>query len=116
MTSRTEAGELLGAGIHALAQADAAQLERLAESARFVTEPVTVEERRVAQERLRALGYLIHLTQRNLRLLRSVSHYRMFRDHGRDVLSGYVAEEPSGARQGGYVSNVHAATGNEETG
>jgi hypothetical protein len=73
---------LLSAGIHALAQADDAQLERLAASAQSVRWPVTPGGRRVTEERLRALAYLMQLTQRNLRLLRSVSRYGIPHDEG----------------------------------
>jgi hypothetical protein len=62
--------ELLGAGIDALAHADAARLECLAEAAHGASMPATAEERGMAEERRRALGYLIRLTRRNLRLLR----------------------------------------------
>jgi hypothetical protein len=70
MVARTGAVELLGAGLRALAHADAAQLEALVDAARGARMPQTVKERQLVQERLRALGYLIALTQRNLRLLR----------------------------------------------
>jgi hypothetical protein len=61
--------ELLSAGIRALAHADAAQLERLAEAAREAEGPGNAKERRMARERLRTLAHLIALTRRNLRLL-----------------------------------------------
>jgi hypothetical protein len=88
MRAQTGVVELLGAGIKALAQADAGQLESLAEAARSAARPVTQEEQRVAQERLRAFWYLIGLTQRNLKLLRRVSCYRVLREHGREGLGG----------------------------
>jgi hypothetical protein len=62
--------ELLGAGINALAHADAAQLEGLAEAAQGVLWPGTPEEQMAAREGLRTLEYLMTLTRRNLRLLR----------------------------------------------
>ncbi len=62
--------ELLGSGIDALAHADAARLEVLAEAAQGARMPTTAEEWRMAEERRRTLGHLITLTRRNLRLLR----------------------------------------------
>jgi hypothetical protein len=70
--------ELLAAGINALAHADAAQLEALAEAARGAEAPQTVEERKKVREGLRTLGYLIALTRRNLRLLRGSSGDAVF--------------------------------------
>jgi len=70
MADRVSAVELLGAAIHALTRADAATLEGLAEAARGARGPETAEERRMARERMRTMGYLITLTRRNLRLLR----------------------------------------------
>ena len=67
--------ELLGAGINALAHADAAQLEGLAEMSRMARGPETAAERTIARERLRTLGYLLTLTRRNLRLLRGAGGY-----------------------------------------
>jgi len=72
MAERISAVELLGAGIHALAHADAAQLEALARTAHAVRVPETAEERRRARERLRAMAFLLTLTRRNLRLLRGM--------------------------------------------
>ena len=70
MGDRRTAAELLGAGIDALAHADAAQLEGLAEAAREVKGLETAEERRIARQRLRTFELLIAMTRRNLRLLR----------------------------------------------
>ena len=75
-TRLVSAVELLGAGIQALAHADAEQLEGLAEAARMAGLPQTREERRMAQERLRTLARLMLLTRRNLRLLRGTCEYR----------------------------------------
>lgn len=74
MPGRVSAIELLGAGIKALAHADAAELEGLAEAALEAVGPRTAEERMTAREELRTLGYLITLTRRNLRLLRGVGY------------------------------------------
>lgn len=74
MADRLSAVELLGAGINALTHVDAAQLEGLAEAAREARGPETAEERKVARERMRTMGYLIALTRRNLRLLRGVGY------------------------------------------
>ena len=70
MADCRSAGELLGAGISALAHVDATRLEGLAEAARGARGPETVEERREARERMRTLQLLIAMTRRNLRLLR----------------------------------------------
>lgn len=70
MAERKSAAELLGAGIHALAHADAAQLETLVRTAHAIRVPGTAEERRMAREGLRAMALLLTLTRRNLRLLR----------------------------------------------
>ena len=67
--------ELLNAGILALAHADAAQLEGLAEAAPGVRPIETADEQRIAQQRLRTLGALIALSRRNLRLLRGTAGY-----------------------------------------
>ena len=74
MADRLSAVELLGAGINALTHVDAAQLEGLAEAAREARGPETAEERKVAREQMRTMGYLISLTRRNLRLLRGVGY------------------------------------------
>jgi hypothetical protein len=70
--------ELLGAGINALAYADAAQLEVLVEMSRGVRPPQTREERERARVGLQTLGHLITLTRRNLRLLRGVGGEPVF--------------------------------------
>lgn len=67
--------ELLGAGIDALAHADAAQLQRLAKTAQEAGRPANAAEQGTAQERLRTLGTLLRLTRRNLRLLRGADGY-----------------------------------------
>jgi hypothetical protein len=85
MAARTGAVELLEGGINALAQANASRLEILAEAARWVESPQTAEEQRVARERLRALGSLLMLTRRNLRLLRATSRYELLRERGGDA-------------------------------
>lgn len=76
MADRRSAVELLGAGINALAHADAAQLEGLVEAARGATRPATAEEQRLARHRLRTLELLIVLTRHNLRLLRGAGSGR----------------------------------------
>jgi hypothetical protein len=70
MSVQVSARELLDGGIRALAHGDAAQLEYLVDAAQTVRPPEAVDERKIAQERLRTLGHLIVLTRRNLRLLR----------------------------------------------
>ena len=64
------AAELLSAGLEALARADAEELARLAEAARETPVPATPAEQRIVLQRYRALGKLLRLTRRNLRLLR----------------------------------------------
>jgi hypothetical protein len=70
MVGQLSAVELLGAGIGALARADAVLLEGLAEAARGVSAHRTADEGELARERLRTLEHLLTLTRRNLRLLR----------------------------------------------
>ncbi|MFP5230339.1 MAG: hypothetical protein ACLGXA_22210 [Acidobacteriota bacterium] len=67
--------ELLDAAIPALAAADGGRLEALAETARRAVPPATAQEWERAQVRLRALGILLELTRRNLRLLRGADGY-----------------------------------------
>lgn len=78
MMARIGVAELVRAGIDALSHADAEQLEVLAAEARGPSLPETTQEQKLAQERLRALGHLIALTRRNLRLLRGQDGYRSF--------------------------------------
>jgi hypothetical protein len=78
MAVPASAVELLGAGINALAHADAAQLQALAEAARGASAPQNPEERERVRVGLRTLGYLITLTRRNLRLLRSAGGDALF--------------------------------------
>ena len=78
MAAPGSAVEVLAAGINALAHADVAQLEGLAEAAQGVRIPQTAEERELVREGLRTLGYLITLTRRNLRLLRGTAATRCF--------------------------------------
>ncbi len=66
------AEDLLSAALEALARADAEELARLAEAAGKAQFPETPAKRRVVLERHRALGRLLHLTRRNLWLLRGV--------------------------------------------
>lgn len=63
------APELIRQAIDALMRADTARLESLAQQAPFVARPVEGPERRSAMAERRALGRLLSLTQRNLRLL-----------------------------------------------
>lgn len=85
MAGCTGAVELLEGAIAALAQGNVSRLEDLAEAARWVESPRTSEEQRAAMERLRALGTLIALTRRNLRLLRATSRYELLRGRGGDA-------------------------------
>jgi hypothetical protein len=62
------ASALLEAGIAALSRADAPLLERLAAQASDAVVPE--EEQTAVREQYRALGLLLMLTRRNLRLLR----------------------------------------------
>lgn len=94
MATRTSVVELVGAGINALARADAPMLQGLAEAARDSTRPETPEEQRLAREGLRTLGYLITLTRRNLRLLYGVG----LGDYGSST--GRTGERMSRERQG----------------
>lgn len=64
------AGDLLRAALDALARADAEELARLTDAVGAAALPRTPEERRAVVERRRALGRLLHLTRRNLWLLR----------------------------------------------
>ncbi|MGB6132048.1 MAG: hypothetical protein WBG54_09715 [Acidobacteriaceae bacterium] len=64
------AAELLARSIAALARSDAAALEQLAQAALSAEVPSGEHERRVALAQHRALGQLLTLTRRNLRLLR----------------------------------------------
>ena len=66
------AENLLSAALKALARADAAELTRLAEAAAGAQLPEAAAERRMVRARHRALGRLLHLTRRNLWLLRGV--------------------------------------------
>ncbi len=75
--------ELLEAGIQALARADATHLQDMVESARTAGRPVTLDEQRITQERLRTLGILMGMTERNLRLLRGTAGYGLLGDHVR---------------------------------
>lgn len=77
------AADLLGAGIQALAHADATDLQDIVEAARTAEVPVTLEERRITQERLRTLGVLMEMTRRNLRLLRGAAGYGLLGHHVR---------------------------------
>lgn len=78
MAASGSAVELLGAGINALAHADAAHLEALTAAARKVGAPKTPEERERLRVGLQTLGYLITLTRRNLRLLRGADRDAVF--------------------------------------
>lgn len=64
------AAELLAQGIAALARSDAAALEQLAAAAPAAEVPSGERECRAARTQHRALGHLLTLTRRNLRLLR----------------------------------------------
>jgi hypothetical protein len=63
------APELIREAIAALMRADAAELERLAQQASALAPPVSDGERKTALAEQRALGHLLSLTRRNLRLL-----------------------------------------------
>jgi hypothetical protein len=63
------APELIREAIDALTRADAAHLEHLAQEAPAVAWPVEGQQRRTALAERRALGRLLLLTERNLRLL-----------------------------------------------
>ena len=63
---------ILGTAIAALARADAPRLERLVEEAGRAS--LRTEERKAAGEQYAALGLLLALTRRNLRLLRGEHH------------------------------------------
>lgn len=65
------AGELLEAGVNALARSDAAELEGLVAAAQSAKIPGTPQEREAALAGLRTLGYLLRLTRQNLRILRA---------------------------------------------
>ena len=63
----------LSAGMEALTRGDAGELARIAERAQLAEEadlPATAAERSRVEGQLRALGRLLVLTRRNLRLLR----------------------------------------------
>jgi hypothetical protein len=75
MATEESVVELLGAGIVALARADAVKLEDLAEAARYAGRPGTLAEQCMARDQLQTLGSLIVLTRRNLRLLRGAAGY-----------------------------------------
>jgi predicted ABC-class ATPase len=77
--------DLLNAGIEALAHLDVAELERLLAAAGRLRLAETVEDQRLAREKLRTLGHLIVLTRRNLRLLRG---------------AGFGVYGPTGGRSG----------------
>lgn len=77
------AAELLGAGIQALAHADAPRLRDIAEAARTAKPPATLDEQRITQGRLRTLGILMGITERNLRLLRGTAGYGLLGDNVR---------------------------------
>lgn len=64
------AAEILAQGIAALARSDAAVLEQLTAAAPHAELPAGERERRAARAQHRALGQLLTLTRRNLRLLR----------------------------------------------
>lgn len=68
MTGAESVLSVLRTAIAALARADAPQLERLAAEAGQAILPA--EERNAAREQYAALGLLLGLTRRNLRLLR----------------------------------------------
>jgi len=70
MTARVSVAGFTRAGIHALAHADATELERLTETAGQLRRPATAEEQRRGREELRTLQMLLVLTRRNLRVLR----------------------------------------------
>jgi len=63
------APEVIREAIDALARADAARLEFLAQQAPQLAAPIDDCERHAAEAERRALGRLLVLTQRNLRLL-----------------------------------------------
>ncbi len=64
------AAELLAQGIAALAHSDAAKLEQLAQAAEAMEVPGSGAERASLRSQHRALGKLLALTRRNLRVLR----------------------------------------------
>jgi hypothetical protein len=63
------APELIREAIDALMRADAARLELLAQQLPVLAPPVGGRERNAAMAEQRALGRLLSLTRRNLRLL-----------------------------------------------
>lgn len=75
---------MLEDGIDALARADAARLQQLAEAAQKSPWPATEPEFRRARERQRVFAHLLRLTRHNLRVLGS----------------SYGARGPYGHRQG----------------
>jgi hypothetical protein len=77
------APELIREAIDALMRADAAHLERLAEQAPAVASPVSDRERNAAMAEQRALGRLLSLTRRNLRVLGCVPSGRGPHGEGR---------------------------------
>jgi len=98
MGAVASAAELLEAGTEALAHANAGELEALIEAARGVGAGETRAEQQIAMEKLRALGRVLELTHRNLRLLRGIAEYGM--PPGR--IGGTAAEDVQGiAAEGG---------------
>jgi len=74
-TTQISIVEMLSAAILALTRGDVTQLEWLAVAAPGVRRSeTTVDEQRIAQEKLRTLGALIALTRRNLRLLHACGY------------------------------------------
>ncbi len=77
MAAGASAAELLEAGIEALAHANVGELEALAEATRGLGAAGARVEQPIAREKLRALGRVLELTHRNLRLLRGIAEYGM---------------------------------------
>ena len=77
MAAGASAAELLEAGIEALAHANVGDFEALAEATRGLGAAGARVEQPIAREKLRALGRVLELTHRNLRLLRGIAEYGM---------------------------------------
>lgn len=75
MAAGASAVKLLEAGIEALARANVGELEALVGAARAMQPAEARAEQPIARERLRALGRILELTHRNLRLLRGIAEY-----------------------------------------